>query len=74
VPRTDAGWFTTGHAELDPETAPRPAGPLGAEVRGDLRGLRAEWRELRVRRRLGREWRETERRVLSEHQRGPGAL
>jgi hypothetical protein len=68
VPRTDAGWFTEGHAELNPETAPRPPEALGAEVRADLRGLRAEWREMRVRRRLGREWRETERRVLSEHQ------
>jgi len=73
VPRTDAGWFTAGHAELDPETAPRPPEAPGAEIRADLRGLRAEWRELCVRRRLGREWRETERRVLSEHQHDPGA-
>jgi hypothetical protein len=32
----------------------------------------AEWREACVRRRLGREWRETERRVLAEHQHGDG--
>ncbi len=72
VPRTDAGWFTRGHAELDPDAAPQPPEALGAEVRADLHGLRAEWRELRVRRRLGREWRETERRVLGEHQHGAG--
>jgi hypothetical protein len=61
-----------GHAELDTNAAPRPPEALGAEARADLRGLRAEWWELRVRRRLGREWRETERRVLAEHQHGDG--
>ena len=73
VPRTDAGWFTPGHAELDPGAAPGPPEAPGAEVRADLRGLRAEWREMRGRRRLGRDWREIERRVLSEHRRGAGA-
>src|SRR5450756_974086 len=41
VPRTDAGWFTKGHAELDPETAPRPPEALGAEVRADLSPVRS---------------------------------
>ena len=57
-------------------TPARRRGPpesLGAEVRAGLRGLRTEWREARVRRWLGREWRETERRVLREHQRGADA-
>lgn len=33
----------------------------------DFRALRAEWRAMRVRRALGREFREVERQVLAEH-------
>jgi hypothetical protein len=71
VQRTDAGWFTPGHAELDQDEAPWPPETLGAEIRGDVRRFLVELRELRVRRWLGREWRDTERRVIAEHERGP---
>lgn len=69
VPRTDAGWFTRDTRKSTPA---RPPEAIGAEARADPRGLLAEWRELRVRRWLGREWRETERRVVSEPRHGPG--
>ena len=66
VPRTDAGWFTHGHKALPRDSAPQPPGSLIDEVSGDLRTLRAEWRELRVRRALGRELRQVEREVVAE--------
>ena len=34
--------------------------------RGDLRSLRTEWRELRVRRALGRWFRDTERQIAGD--------
>lgn len=37
------------------------------EILFDFRALRAEWRAMRVRRALGREFREVERQVLAEH-------
>jgi hypothetical protein len=67
VPRTDAGWFTPGHKDLNPDAAPRPPGTLSAEVRGDVQDFQAELRDLRVRRALGREFRQVERQVLAEH-------
>jgi hypothetical protein len=66
VPRTDAGWFTEGHKVLDRDTAPRPPGSLPAEVRGDVRMFRTEWRDAQVRRALGRELREVEHQVMAE--------
>jgi hypothetical protein len=66
VSRTDAGWFTYGHKVLDRDGAPQPPGSLSAEVGGDAQGFRTELRELRVRRALGREFREVERQVLAE--------
>jgi hypothetical protein len=65
-PRTDAGWFTEGHKALSPESRPQPSSSLTAEVRGDLRALRTEWRELRVRRALGRWFRDTERQIAGD--------
>ncbi len=70
VARTDAGWFTRGHKTLDRSEAPRPPGTLRAEVGGDIRAIRTEHRELRVRRSLGRELRETERQILAERDSG----
>lgn len=66
VPRTDGAWFTESRNAPDPDSAPRPPEPLRAEVRSDVRRLREELSDLRVRRALGRELRETERRVLAE--------
>jgi len=63
VPRSDATWFTSGTKALDRGAAPRPAGSLIAEIRGDVRGFRTELRELRARRALGRE---VERQILTE--------
>jgi hypothetical protein len=37
------------------------------EILFDFRAVRAEWREMLVRRALGREFREVERQVLAEH-------
>jgi hypothetical protein len=71
VPRTDAGWFTSGHKALNRDAAPRPAGPLSAEVRGDVENFQTELRDLRVRRVLGRELRQVERQVLAEHDSDP---
>ena len=62
-PRTDAGWFTKGHKEYPPESRPQPPGSLTAEVRADARAMRTEWREMRVRRALGRWLRDTEREI-----------
>jgi hypothetical protein len=66
VTRTDAGWFTRGHKTLDRDSAPKPPGTLVGEVGRDMRNLRAEWGELRVRRALGRELKDVERQVLCE--------
>jgi len=46
-----------------------PSNPL-AEIRWDHLELRAGWRRWRVRRALGREFREVERQVLAEHDAG----
>jgi hypothetical protein len=64
------GWFTSGRKTLDSGSAPRPPGTLSAEIRGDARSFRAEFRELRVRRRLGRELLEIERQVLADDDTG----
>lgn len=66
--RTDAGWFTEGHKALSPESRPQPPNSLTAEIRGDLHAIRTEWRELRVRRALGRWFQEAESRIISENQ------
>lgn len=66
--RTDAGWFTEGRKALSAESRPQPPDGLTAEIRGDLRAIRTEWRELRVRRALGRWFRDTESRIVSGDQ------
>lgn len=66
LPRSDAGWFTRGHKALDRDSAPQPPSTLTGEVERDVRGLRAEWGELRVRRALCRELKDVERQVLAE--------
>lgn len=66
--RTDAGWFTEGHKALPPESRSQPPDSLTAEIRGDLRAIRTEWRELHVRRALGRWFRDAENRITSEDQ------
>lgn len=70
VPRTDAGSLAPGHQRPPRNTAPRPPSSPLTEMLGDFRELRAEWREVRVRRALGRELREVERQVLAEHDAG----
>jgi hypothetical protein len=67
VPRTGAGRFTPGHQRPPRNTAPQPPSNPLTEILWDFRELRAEWREVRVRRALGREFREVERQVLAEH-------
>jgi hypothetical protein len=70
VPRTDAGWSAPPRRKLPQDAAPRrPSNPL-TEILWDFREIRAEWREVRVRRALGRELREVERQVLAEHDPG----
>ena len=56
-----------GHGRRPRDTAPRPSGNPLSEILFDFRELRTEWREMRVRRALGREFREVERQVLAEH-------
>jgi hypothetical protein len=70
VARTDAGWFTPGHKDLNPDAAPRPPGALKAEIRRDVQSFRTELRELQVRRALGREFQQVERQVLGERSGG----
>jgi hypothetical protein len=67
LPRVDAEEFALGREKLPRRTAPPPPSNLAAEICWDFRELRAEWRELRVRRALGREFREIERQVLAEY-------
>ena len=67
VPQADAGWSAPRHRQLPPNIAPQPSGNPLAEILFDFRTLRAEWRAMRVRRALGREFREVERQVLAEH-------
>jgi len=69
-PRADAGWFAPGRQRRPPGTAPRPSGNPLAELIWDCREFRAEWRERRVRRALGRELRDVERQVLAEQDMG----
>ncbi len=64
--RSDAGWFTEGHKMRPRESLPQPPDSVTGEVGGDLRTLRTEWRELRVRRALGRWFRDTERRIVGD--------
>jgi len=52
--RTDAGWFAEGHKPLPPESRPKMPSSLTAEVNGYLRAPCTEWRDLHVRRALGR--------------------
>lgn len=66
--RDDAGWFTEGHKALPTESRPQLPDSLTAEIRGDLHAIRTEWRELRVRRALGRWFRDTESRIVSGDQ------
>ena len=49
ISRTDATFFRYATRELDRETAPRPPDTLIAEVREDVRKIRAEWRDRRNR-------------------------
>jgi len=67
VPRADAGWSAPRHRRLPPNIAPPPSGNPLTEILFDFRALRAGWRAMRVRRALGREFREVERQVLAEH-------
>lgn len=60
VPRTDATSLVPGTAELDRETAPKPARSLLAEIGGDIAQVREEF-----------ELRRLARRVDSERQTGP---
>jgi hypothetical protein len=69
-PRTGAGWSAPSRRTLPQDTAPRqPTNPL-AEILWDFREIRAEWRQLRVRRALGRELANVERQVLAEQDPG----
>jgi hypothetical protein len=65
--RTDAGWFTYGTRALPPESRTQPADSVTAEVSSDMRAVRTEWRELRVRRALGRWFRDVEREIVDEN-------
>lgn len=69
VTRADAGWSAPGPRRLPGDTVPRPGNPLTG-ILFDFRELRTEWREMRVRRALGREFREVERQVLAEQDAG----
>jgi hypothetical protein len=69
--RTDAGWFTEGHKALSPKSCPQRPDHLTAEIREDLHTMRTEWRELRVRRALGRWFQDAESRIVSEDQEMP---
>jgi hypothetical protein len=66
--RTNAGWFTYGTRALPPESRTRPPDSVTAEVSGDVRAIRTEWRELRVRRALGRWFRDVEREIAGDSQ------
>jgi hypothetical protein len=66
VSRADAGSFTPARRELPEDIAPKPSGSFIAEIRWDVRQLRNEWHQLRVRRALGREFRGVERQILTE--------
>jgi hypothetical protein len=70
LPRADTERFTLRNKTLPRDSAPRQPSNLIAELRWDLRELRAEWHQLRVRRALGREFRDVERQVVAEHDRG----
>lgn len=70
VPRAGAGSFTPARRELPEDIAPKPSGSLIAEIRWDVRQLCSEWRQLRVRRALGREFRGVERQILTEQDTG----
>jgi hypothetical protein len=70
APGTEAGQVAPGHTTVRRDIPPRPAGSPIAEILFDVREVRAEWREWRIRRALGREFRDVEREVLTEHDRG----
>ena len=70
APRADAGWSAPARRRLPLDTAPRPPSNPLTEILWDFREIRAEWREVRVRRALGRVLREVERQVLAEHDPG----
>ena len=61
---------TPGYKRPTRDTVPQPPSNPLAEIRWDYLELRAEWRRWRVRRALGREFREVERQVLAEHDAG----
>jgi hypothetical protein len=67
-PRTDAGWFTYGDKTLPPESRPQPRDSVTGEIGGDMRAFRTEWRELRVRRGLGRWFQDIERQIVGDDQ------
>jgi hypothetical protein len=70
APRADRG--RPGQEAPPPGPALSLPSKIVAEVRWDLRDLHAEWQQLRVRRALGREFRDVERQVLTEHDAGAG--
>ena len=70
VPRADGGRPTPGYKRPPRDTVPQPPSNPLAEIRWDYLELRAGWRRWRVRRALGREFREVERQVLAEHDAG----
>ena len=59
-----------GYKRPPRDTVPQPPSNPLAEIRWDYLELRAEWRRWRVRRALGRDFREVERQVLAEHDAG----
>jgi len=67
LPRAGAGPLASCRTSLPPGVASPPPGHPIAEIIWEFRQLRAEWHELRVRRALGREFREVERQVVAEH-------
>jgi len=70
APRAGAAWSAPERRRLPLDTAPRQSRNPLTEILWDFRESRAEWRQMRVRRALGRELREVERQVLAEHDPG----
>jgi hypothetical protein len=67
APPAHPGLSIPSHRRRPPDSALQPSGNPLTEILLDFRELRAGWREMRVRRALGREFREVERQVLAEH-------
>lgn len=70
APRPGAARSAPRRTAPPPGTVPPLPTSIIAEIRWDLRELRAEWCELRVRRALRRELREVERQIVAEHDAG----